>query len=156
MTCSHADNHVVTLLLACFAVGVGGGSMLGSRLLRGQVSLRHAAPAALALTAFTLAFAALCSTGWAATWSSPAALLGTLPGLAATLCLVGASAAGGVFSVPLYATLQQQAAPSERARMVAANNVVNALFMVAGAVVIAALAAAGLGPAAILAAAAAL
>ena len=37
----HGDNRVVTLLLTGFAVGVGAGSMLGSRLLRGAVSLRH-------------------------------------------------------------------------------------------------------------------
>jgi hypothetical protein len=45
--------------------------------------------------------------------------------------------------VPLYAEIQRRARPDWRARTVAANNVLNAAFMVAGAVVAAALAAAG-------------
>ena len=53
------------------------------------------------------------------------------------------AACGGVFSVPLYAIIQDAAAPSERSRMIAANNIMNALFMVAGAAAAAALAAAG-------------
>ena len=54
------------------------------------------------------------------------------------------AACGGVFSVPLYAIIQDAAAPSERSRMIAANNIMNALFMVAGAAAAAALAALGL------------
>jgi MFS family permease len=53
------------------------------------------------------------------------------------------AACGGVFSVPLYAIIQDRAAPTERARMVAANNIMNALFMVAGAAATAGAAAIG-------------
>jgi hypothetical protein len=53
------------------------------------------------------------------------------------------AACGGVFSVPLYALIQNRAAPTERARMVAANNIMNALFMVAGAAATAGAAAIG-------------
>ena len=60
------------------------------------------------------------------------------------------AACGGTFSVPLYAIIQGAAAPSQRARMVAANNVMNALFMVAGAAAAAALAALGLTAPAVL------
>jgi acyl-[acyl-carrier-protein]-phospholipid O-acyltransferase/long-chain-fatty-acid--[acyl-carrier-protein] ligase len=52
--------------------------------------------------------------------------------------------------VPLYAIIQDAAAPSQRARMVAANNIMNALFMVAGAAAAAGLAVAGLRPPAVL------
>jgi hypothetical protein len=65
--------------------------------------------------------------------------------------LFAVSVCGGVYSVPLYALLQNQAAPHWRARMVAANNVMNAVFMVAAAGVLAAGAAAGLPPAGLLA-----
>jgi hypothetical protein len=58
---------------------------------------------------------------------------------------------GGVFSVPLYALLQSQAKPEWRARMVAANNVMNAVFIVAGAIVLTAGAALHLAPAVLLA-----
>ena len=60
------------------------------------------------------------------------------------------AACGGVFSVPLYAIIQDAAAPSERSRMIAANNIMNALFMVAGAAAAAALAAVGLRAPAVL------
>ena len=145
-----ADNRVVTLLLTGFAVGVGLGSLAANRLLRGEVSLRYAGRASFVLSLGTLAAAALCLGPWARHWTTPAALLTSPPGLAAWACLLLASAAGGVFSLPLYATLQRAAAPEARARIVAANNVMNAAFMVADAAVVTGLTAAGLGPASVL------
>src|SRR5690606_17118361 len=41
---------------------------------------------------------------------------------------------GGLFIVPLYALLQQRAEPTQRARVIAANNIFNALFMVVSAI----------------------
>ena len=148
-----ADNRVVTLLLTAFALGVGAGSLAAGRLARGPGAVPLAA---LLLSAFTWGFAALAALPAAAMWRTPTSMLADPAGLAAFVCLLGAAASGGLYSVPLYATLQRAAAPAERARMVAANNVMNALFMVAGAVVIAAMAAFGLRPAAILAVAGAL
>ena len=147
----HADNRVVTLLLAGFAVGVGLGSLLVGRFVRGRDAVHVVPLAALLLSAFTWGFAALATLPGAAGWITPGAMLASPAGLAATLCLLGAAACGGVYSVPLYATLQQRAEPAERARIVAANNVMNALFMVLGAAVIAGMAAAGLRPGGILA-----
>ncbi|MBC7799843.1 MAG: MFS transporter [Gemmatimonadaceae bacterium] len=145
-----ADNRVVTLLLAGFAVGVGAGSILAGRLLQGEVSARHVPMAALLLSAFTAGFAVLAGQPWASGWNTPAAMLADPAGLAAVACLLGAAACGGVFSVPLYALVQDRADPAQRARMIAANNVLNAAFMVAGAVVITALAAAGMRPTSVL------
>ena len=53
-----ADEHVVTLMLALFAVGVGLGSMLAERLLHGDVSARHVplAAAVMAVCAIDLHF----------------------------------------------------------------------------------------------------
>ena len=147
----HAGNDLITLLLTAFALGVGLGSLLAGWRRPGP----NAVPlAAILLSMFTAAFAALITLPSAATWSSPAAMLIQPAGLAAFLCLLGASTAGGLYSVPLYALLQQRADPAARARMVAANNLVNAIFIVVGAGVIAALAAAGWRPWAILSAAA--
>ena len=143
----HAGNEVVTLLLTAFALGVGLGSLAAGRL----PPSRHVVPvAALLLSLFTFGFAALITLPSAAGWSTPAAMLGSPAGLAAFVCLLGASAAGGLYSVPLYALLQQEAAPSARARMVAAGNILNAIFIVASAVIIAALAGVGWRPWAIL------
>ena len=151
VTTFHGDQHVITLLLTAFALGVGGGSILAGRLLHGEVSARHVPFAGLLLTVFTLGFAALAGQPAAAGWVTPLAMLSSPPGLAALLCLVGAAGCGGVFSVPLYAIIQERSPPGARSRMIAANNVVNAVFLVAGSGAVAALAALGLRPPAVLA-----
>ena len=141
------DVRVLNLLLVMFAVGIAGGSLLAGRLLRGLLSARPVAPAALVLSVLTLAFAGLVSLPDAAGWHSPAALLSSVPGVLAVLCVLGAAGAGGVFSVPLYTMLLHRSDPARRGSMIAANNVVNAAFIVAGSGLVAALSAAGIGPA---------
>jgi 1-acyl-sn-glycerol-3-phosphate acyltransferase len=53
--------------------------------------------------------------------------------------LFGLAVFGGFFSVPLYTLIQQRAEPSERSRVVAGNNILNALFMAFGAALLATL-----------------
>ena len=53
--------------------------------------------------------------------------------------LVGIAAGGGLFTVPLYAVLQHVSEPSHRSRVIAGNNIVNAIAMVAGTGVVGAL-----------------
>src|ERR1700719_2214904 len=43
--------------------------------------------------------------------------------------LLGLAVSGGFFVVPLYAIIQNRSEEASRARIIAANNVVNALFM---------------------------
>ena len=43
---------------------------------------------------------------------------------------------GGLYIVPLYAMIQYRSHPDHRARIIAANNIVNALFMVVSAVIV--------------------
>ena len=135
-----AQPPVFTLLLVAFSLGVGAGSVGCSRLLRGEVSARLVPFAAIGLCLFMADFAR--TAAHAGPLPTIAAVLrsGTGWRLLADLLLLAAS--GGLFSVPLYAILQDKSPPSHRARMVAANNVVNAIAVVAGAVVVAGLAAA--------------
>jgi len=147
-----ADGHVVTLFLTVFAVGVGAGSLVSSVLLEGEVSPRHVPFAALGMSVFLWDFAAACTA--AEGIASVSDVLGSLAGWRILVDLALLSACGGIFSVPLYAILQDGAPETGRARMIAANNVVNAVFMVAGAGVAAGLAALGLAPATVLMAAA--
>jgi acyl-[acyl-carrier-protein]-phospholipid O-acyltransferase/long-chain-fatty-acid--[acyl-carrier-protein] ligase len=49
--------------------------------------------------------------------------------------LFAVTVCGGIFTVPLYAILQSRSDAAERSRVIAGNNIVNALFMVVGAVV---------------------
>jgi hypothetical protein len=62
----------------------------------------------------------------------------------ADLSLIGMF--GGFYAVPLYALVQQRCDVQRRSRIIAANNILNALFMVCSAVIVIALVQAGLAP----------
>ncbi|MFC7048306.1 MFS transporter [Emcibacter nanhaiensis] len=141
------DEQVGTLFLAAFSVGIGLGALLCHKLLRGIVSARYVPLAALGMGLFCLDLYLACqSLGPPADGS----LLG-IGQFAADLrywrifmdCLL-ISIFGGLYIVPLYALLQDRSDPALRSRMVAANNIFNAVFMVLGALVTMALLAAGL------------
>ncbi len=147
----HGGVPVLNLLLVSFAVGVGGGSILAGRLLHGEVSARHVPFAALMLSVFTFGFAWCASRPEAGLWHTPLDILGSPTGIGALLCLLGAAGCGGVFSVPLYAIIQERSDPARVASMIAANNVVNALFIVVGSGAAAGLATLGFRPVTVLA-----
>ena len=135
---------VATSFLAAFSVGIALGSTVIGRLLGGRVSARLAPWAALAMAVAAAGFhvavrAAPVPVGEVSAFlASPAGwrLLG---------CLFALAVAGGVFSVPLYGLLQTGTAADARASAIAANNIVNAAFQVAGVLVIGALIARGIG-----------
>ena len=137
------DEQVASLLLVVFSLGIGAGSLLCSRLSRGQVDIALVPLGALGMSVFTLDF-------WWAVRSLPAGDLMTVSAFLAQaahwrvlvdLGLLSVSA--GLFSVPMYALIQVRSEPSHRSRMIAANNIVNAMFMVASALISAALLMAG-------------
>ena len=138
----HGDGSVLTLLLTVFAVGVGIGSIACARMLHGDVSPRLVPFAALGISAFCWDFAS--AAAGAGTIASAGAVLGSWQGGRMLLDLTLLAVCGGMFSVPLYAIIQDSAAADQRSRMIAANNIMNALFMVAGAAAAAGLSAAGL------------
>lgn len=139
-----ADNHAVTLMLTMFSVGIGIGSVLCGRLLKGEISARHVPFAALGMTLFALDLYAAAGSAPAAGALLPLGEFLSRPGTWRVLAdLLAFSVCGGVYIVPLYAILQARSDETARARAVAANNVANALFMVAGAAAAAALLAAG-------------
>lgn len=134
----HASGDVVSVLLTMFSLGIGVGSLLCARVLRGHASTRYVPVALVGISIFTWDFAAAC-----------AGARGPTPRMLLDLVLL--AACGGFYSVPLYTLIQERAEPEWRARMVAANNVMNAAFMVAGAAVAAGLAALGIAATRILA-----
>jgi acyl-[acyl-carrier-protein]-phospholipid O-acyltransferase / long-chain-fatty-acid--[acyl-carrier-protein] ligase len=138
----HGDGSVMTLLLSVFAIGVGTGSILCAKLLHGEVSPRFVPFAALGISLFCWDFAR--ASDAAGGLANAAEVIGSLQGWRIAIDLFLLAACGGIFSVPLYAIIQEGAKPAERSRMVAANNVMNAAFMVLGSAAAAAMAWAGL------------
>lgn len=134
------DEASVTLLLAVFTVGIGVGSLLCERLSAGQVEIGLVPFGSIGLTLFgiDIAFASptLLPAGAPLSLNGLLALAGTWRVL---LDLFALGLFGGFFIVPLYALIQLRSPVDQRARIIAANNILNALFMVAGS-----LAAAGL------------
>ncbi len=147
-----AGTGVFTLFLAVFSVGVGVGSVGCGRLLHGQVSARLVPWAAVGLSVFLWDFAHVA--GHARAVGGVAAVLHSAGGWRMLADLLLLAACGGVYSVPLYAVIQERAERSLLSRMIAANNVVNAGAMVAAAAVAAGLAVAGVAPWVVLAVAA--
>lgn len=132
-TVLNADENVVTVLLATFSIGIAVGSVLCNKLLKGEISARHVPFAALGMAVFSLdlffssryqrAFAGL-----------PLGLADFIRGPGASrivIDLLMLATFGGIYSVPLYAILQSRSEESERARAIAANNILNAAFMAA-------------------------
>jgi 1-acyl-sn-glycerol-3-phosphate acyltransferase len=135
----------VTLLLAVFTIGIGVGSLACERMSAGRVELGLVPLGSIGLTVFALDIA----------FASPSGLhigspldVGTLLGQWSTwhvlidLLLVGLF--GGFFIVPLYTLMQERSEATHRARIIAANNILNALFIVVGSLGAAGLLASGL------------
>ncbi|MDR2140411.1 MAG: MFS transporter [Deltaproteobacteria bacterium] len=125
---------VNTFLVTMFSVGVALGSILAQGLNRGRVSANLVPLASIFLTIFMggLAWSAA-NLPEAATGSvSLRIFLSHWPYLRLALCCFFVSVAGGLFVVPLNALIQHLAPPTERARVIAANNIMNSLFIVVG------------------------
>ncbi|MDB5512302.1 MAG: Acyl-CoA synthetase/AMP-acid ligase [Enterovirga sp.] len=129
------DEAVASCLLAVFSVGIAAGSLLCARHLQGEITPRPVPWAGLAMSGFLTLFAF-------ATAALPASdgvgrlLLEVLasPGpwvVAGILFLL--AVACGFYALPLFALMQHAAPADAKARTIGANNVVNSLFIVAGA-----------------------
>jgi acyl-[acyl-carrier-protein]-phospholipid O-acyltransferase/long-chain-fatty-acid--[acyl-carrier-protein] ligase len=139
-----ADGHVVTLMLAAFSLGIGIGSVVCARLLHGEITARFVPFAAAGISVFLWDFSAA-SLG-AGGLPDVHAVLTSFHGLRILFDLVALALCGGIYSVPLYAMIQERSDPASRSRMIACNNVVNAAAMAVAAVIAAGLAAYGMIP----------
>jgi 1-acyl-sn-glycerol-3-phosphate acyltransferase len=127
------DTGVASLLLVVFSVGIGLGALLCETLSRRHVEIGLVPLGAIGMSVFAidlgLATQALPAGGpvsWTAMLADPARAR-----VLADLALLALSA--GLYSVPMYALIQLRTPASHRSRIIAANNILNALFMVASA-----------------------
>ncbi|HSC98281.1 MAG TPA: MFS transporter [Casimicrobiaceae bacterium] len=128
------NEHVFTLLLALFSIGIGVGSLLCERLSGRKIELGLVPFGSIGLTLFAIdlwlasrGLASSAGTGVMAFASS-----GARWRVGIDIVLLGVF--GGFYTVPLYALIQARSEPSHRSRIIAANNILNALFIVASAV----------------------
>ena len=132
----YADATVVSLLLALFSIGIAIGSFVCERISFGHVELGVLPFGVLGLTIF----------GFDLMWALPSPptdpefVYGVVAFISDSqhyrlmfdLAMIGVS--GGLFIVPLYAFIQTRADRESCAQAIAANNIINALFMVGSAV----------------------
>ncbi len=124
------NENVVTLLLGVFSVGIGTGSLLCERMSGHKVEIGLVPFGSIGMTIFALD---LYFTTHAMQPSSAAgigAFLGALANWRVLADLFLLAMFGGFYSVPLYALIQTRTGNSHRARIIAANNILNALFMI--------------------------
>jgi len=126
----HGDAQVASLLLVVFSIGIGTGSLLCEVLSKRHVEIGLVPLGAIGMSVFAvdLYFAArglppANNLGLGAFISKPAHWR-----VMFDLALLSLFA--GLYSVPMYALIQLRTQPSHRARIIAANNILNALFMI--------------------------
>jgi MFS family permease len=138
------DERVASLLLVVFSVGIGIGSLLCEVLSRRHVEIGLVPFGAIGMSVFAidlwLATRGHAPTG---TTASVAEFLRELWHWRVMADLGLLALFAGLYSVPMYALIQLRSQPTHRARIIAANNILNALFMIVSAVMAGALLGAG-------------
>jgi hypothetical protein len=138
------SEEVVTLLLVIFSLGVGTGSLLCERLSGHKVEIGLVPFGSFGLTVFAIDLY-LATPATAAVVPVSAAQFVAQAGswrVLMDLGLIGVF--GGLFIVPLYALVQQRSRREVMSRVIGANSILNAVFMVAAAALAALALAAGL------------
>ena len=139
----HGNEQVASLLLVVFSIGIGTGSLLCEVLSRRHVEIGLVPLGAIGMSVFAI------DLYFASSSLPPAEVMGLGAFLAqpqhwrvmADLALLSLFA--GLYSVPMYALIQMRSQPTHRARIIAANNILNALFIIASSLIAGAMLAAG-------------
>jgi MFS family permease len=130
----HAQKDVASVFLGIFSIGIATGSIIINALLKGKVSARYSPISVLVMACFVVDFY-FAAKYWPVS-SGP--LIKTMEfivmpsGWHILFDLAMIAITGGMFVVPLYAFLTTTVEKSQTSRTVAANNIVNSLFMAAG------------------------
>jgi len=131
------NETVVTLLLAAFSIGIGLGSLLCERMSGHKIEIGLVPFGSIGMTLLAVELYLASPTVVADALGAFAML--QQPGIWRVLLdLVLIGVFGGFYIVPLYALIQSRSDPAHQARIIAGNNIMNALFMViaAGAAVL--------------------
>ena len=135
----HGNSQVASLLLVVFSVGIAIGSLLCETLSKRHVEIGLVPLGAIGMSVFSI------DLYFASRGLPPSAELtaSQFIGISAhwrvMVDLALLSLFAGLYSVPMYALIQLRSQPTHRARIIAANNILNALFMIASSVIAGAL-----------------
>ncbi|MDY7575503.1 MFS transporter [Actimicrobium sp. CCI2.3] len=130
----HGDEQVASLLLVVFSIGIGTGSLLCEVLSKRHVEIGLVPLGAIGMSVFAI------DLYFASRGLSPSSALslgqfiGTVDHWRVMVDLALLSLFAGLYSVPMYALVQLRSKASHRARIIAANNILNALFMIVSSV----------------------
>ncbi|HEV2524715.1 MAG TPA: MFS transporter, partial [Gammaproteobacteria bacterium] len=133
----HANAHVVSWFIALFSTGIAIGSLLCNRLLNGRVHATYVPIGVIGMTIFAIDLYVAARHGSALSSTTLMGLgqfMQTFTGWRISIDLLLLAICSGLYTVPLYAILQERSDPKHRARVIASNNILNALFMVIAAV----------------------
>lgn len=129
----HAKSSVFAFFLSLFTIGIAVGSLLVNRLLKGHVNTQFVPLALFGITIFTIDFYfATPVAGTTGELLTLPAFLSESENWQACFDLFMLAVCGGVFTVLLYTVLQVRTDHRKMARVLAANNILNALFMILG------------------------
>jgi len=131
----NGDEKIVTLFLSIFSIGIAIGSLLCNKLLKGNIDGRLVPYGSFGITVsivlfFTFGIFYKNSLDVTSLISVTDFLFSNGYGLLISLSLLSLSIFSGIYIVPLYAIMQHRSNEKHLARIIAANNVMNALFMV--------------------------
>lgn len=128
---------LISILLGAFIVGVAIGSLLCHRLSKGQVEPGLVPIGGLGLSVFAVDLFFTSGLYQAANADLSAVLpltfIALTDGIHILLDLMFIGMFGGMLVVPLYSMIQQRTEDETRARVLSVNNIINAIFMVVGA-----------------------
>ena len=139
----HGNEQVASLLLVVFSIGIGIGSLLCEVLSRRHVEIGLVPLGAIGMSVFSI------DLYFASRSLPPSDIMGLAAFMAqgahwrVMMDLLLLSLFAGLYSVPMYALIQMRSQPTHRARIIAANNILNALFMIASSLIAGALLGAG-------------
>ncbi len=140
----HGNEQVASLLLVVFSVGIGIGALLCEVLSRRHVEVGLVPLGAIGMSLFSIdlyfatrGLATSPSSTLASFIGPPALTIGQFVARAANLRVMAdlalLSLFTGIYSVPMYALIQLRSQATHRARIIAANNILNALFVIVSA-----------------------
>ncbi len=131
----HGDESLVTITIVMFSVGVGVGSLLCERLSGRQVEIGLVPFGSIGLTLIAVDWVIATPHADANVVLTARSLIAMHGGVRTLADIAAVGVFGGFFIVPLNALVQQRSPPQALARVIGANSILNAVFMVAAAVV---------------------